>query len=548
MNPSKDQENLNTPHDLNATVLRLPCYEPAGSEIELTGEALTRNTLLTGAIGSGKTSTLSRMLSQLISYRADEPEAKIGLLIFDFKDDNTAARVRAWAEEFGRGDDVEELSAESDTRLELFDTFHSLADLEEVTESLLTAVPAESSENRYWESARRKRLESMLGIYRLANEGALYGPDVMEHLDACVQSGGEPANSASNPEALIHFNEMVEAIEEGRAPDLPEQLRKTINRLKNSMDEWRTLDCRTRSNEQSTMTNLLHIYTSYSAYDFFGGSDRRKIRVEDVVDKGKIIVVTLPALRTPQLASTIGRWMKSRFFSHLHSRCIDYDTPGRLAGLIMDEYPLVATRGTELFSDITHLQAMRAMRGFAVAATQGFEALFRVLGAAETRALLGQFDQHFFFQSKESAVAELTESLWGREAHMQRLPIPPESDELEPASFAGEKPRKLARGYSVEWKGRVGVPELASLEPGEAWVWSPCTRSQRRPHWLVPLHQSVAVPPVPKTENPADWEKRLRLGMIPDEIPPSDKPGKHHNVGKYKDLDFFEDDSEDEND
>jgi len=504
-------ENTQLPHDLTRNILRLPCYEPAGTSIELDGEALTRNILLTGAIGSGKTSTLNRMLSQLIAYRAGEAESKMGLLIFDFKNDGTAERVRAWAKAVGRGDDVVELSAESDTRLELFDNFSSLANLEEVTDSLLTAMPPENGDNRYFETARRKRVESFLGIYRLITKGPLYGPDVLEFINACACSGMASGIRVSPPEDLARFEAMVEALSNGSLGNVPERLEKSIYRLDTSLCEWKMLDGRTRSNEQSTLTNLLQIYTSYAAFDFLGGREKEVVRIEDVVDKGQLIVVTASALRTPHLASTLGRWMKARFFTHLHSRQLSYDSSRRMAGLILDEYPLVATGGEQGFSDLTHLQAMRAMRGFTIAATQGFEALRRVLGPDEVAALLAQFDQHFFFQSKEAAVANFTESLWGRVADWQASPRSHWRPGASDLSLPSLPP--MPGAYSAEWKARVGVPELAALQPGEAWVWARGTQGSRKPFWLVPLHASGTTAANPAEEKSVLWEAKLREAM-----------------------------------
>ena len=38
------------PHFLDEQHISLPCFEPAGSKVTLTGEDLTRNLLLTGSI------------------------------------------------------------------------------------------------------------------------------------------------------------------------------------------------------------------------------------------------------------------------------------------------------------------------------------------------------------------------------------------------------------------------------------------------------------------------------------------------------------------
>jgi hypothetical protein len=469
--------------------------------IELNGEALTRNTLLTGAIGSGKTSTLNRILSQLIAYRPLEAESKIGLLIFDFKQDGTANRVREWARATGRESDLHVLSADSDTRLELFDDLQGLKDLEETVEGLLSASPPENGENAYWECARRKRLTSALGLYRMVKEGPLYGPETIEFVRNYILSGTTTHSRRSEPPEIKAF----EAIVENFPDDCPEHLAMSLLRIEDDITEWRGLDPRTRSNEQSTMTNVLSLLSSHASYDYLGGREKSVVRVSDVVDKGQILVVDIPALRQPELAATLGRWIKSRFYAALSARKLSYDEPGRLAGLIMDEFPLVATAGQSRFSDVSQLQAMRAMRGFAIAATQGIEALNRIISPSETRALIAQFDQYFFFQSKEAAVAELTGSLWGHRYTMQ-----PIENCLPPKQLTGWGTPPPSAPGALEHRPRIGLRELARLEPCQAWVWAPSTQECRSPLWLVPLNTAIHGTPPDASPPEINWEAKVR--------------------------------------
>lgn len=505
-------------YDLDTPILNIPCYEPAGRRIKLDGEALTRNTLLTGAIGSGKTSTLNHILQQLVKFRAAEAEAKIGLIIFDFKQDGTADRVHQWARAAGRADDVEVLDESSDTRLELFENFDSLEDLEATVETLLAAAPKEKGENQYWEYARHKRLTQALGLYRLVHEGPLYGPEALVFVQQYLKTSSSQYNNESLAE-IQTFHRLVE-----RMPvDTSEALRMEVKAIEAGLAEWKGLDVRTASNEISTMSNFLNLLAGSSKYKYLGGREKKVIRVEEVVEAGKILVVSIPALRQPSLAAVLGRLIKSRFYAALQQRQLNYESSGRLAGIIMDEYPLVATGGETAQSDVTQLQAMRSMRGFAIAATQGFEALNRVLGPSEVTALLAQIDQHFLFRSKEAAVAGFTESLWGDRYRARAiegaeglgepgLAVFPDGDELQ------------EKRYVVERSPRVGLPELARLEPGEAWVWTPETQESLKPFWLVPLHTKQTQSEHSVLDQPSTsqlWESNLRRALAGPKQPKS---------------------------
>ncbi len=125
---------------LEDVVVRLPCYEPAGRRLVFSAEALCRNMLMTGTVGSGKTSALKQILRDLILYRAEDSERKIGLLVFDFKCDETPATVLGLAKESGREADVVWLHGASPTHyLGLLEGLRSPEDIDELSEQIATA-------------------------------------------------------------------------------------------------------------------------------------------------------------------------------------------------------------------------------------------------------------------------------------------------------------------------------------------------------------------------------------------------------------------------
>lgn len=500
-----------TVHDLPCRILSLPCYEPGGLRIDLTGEALTRNTLLTGAVGSGKTTTLNEMLYQLIGYRADEPAHKAGLLIFDFKQDDTVGKVRAWAREHGREADVRVLCEGSPHHLDLFGGFTSLAQLESTVDALTAAAPREDPGNPYWEHARRKRLTMALGLWRLVKGGRLENGDTLAFLQRFLSAG---VFSADIPE--------VEAFEDmaARLPaDLPERLRLFIGMIRTGIREWKELDGRTRSNEQSTLSNMLAPLTGYAAYGYLGQAGRTPLDLREIVDAGRIVVVSAPALSEPKLASCIGRLVKSQFYAAVQGRALGYTDAGRMAGIIMDEFPLIATGDTGRFSDVTQLQALRSMRGFAIAATQGFKAISRRIGAEDTEALLAQFHQHFFFKTRESAVCSYANRLFGTKP---AAPPPPQG------IFAAAPDFGAAEAAAAAAREPTCTPdELGRMEPGQAYVWTEELRALHAPVWLAGRHSppDTAAAARPAEDEEAAWEARLRDTPAPGTREDTSVPG-----------------------
>ena len=81
-----------------------------GREIALAADTLCKHSLFIGSTGSGKTTSLNALLRGLIAFRADDTKQKIGLLLFDFKNDATLYKIKKWARECGRLRDVVDLS------------------------------------------------------------------------------------------------------------------------------------------------------------------------------------------------------------------------------------------------------------------------------------------------------------------------------------------------------------------------------------------------------------------------------------------------------
>src|SRR5579871_623319 len=96
---------------LDQTFVQVPCYEPAGTTVSLSGRDLCSHVALLGASGSGKTGVARWFIQQLIAYKPASGLSP-GVFVFDFNDDGTTALVRRWAKEAGRTEDIRILSSE----------------------------------------------------------------------------------------------------------------------------------------------------------------------------------------------------------------------------------------------------------------------------------------------------------------------------------------------------------------------------------------------------------------------------------------------------
>ena len=184
-----------------------------------------------------------------------------------------------------------------------------------------------------------------------------------------------------------------------------EILKRRVERLKELLLEWQSLDSRTKSNETSTISNLLSAFTNPSIEGLFSKIGRQRLDMEKILEGGKITVVSFPACVDGFSAAVVAKLLKGGFYRALQKR----QNFKRLAGIIMDEYPLVASCGR--FGDGVNLQTIRSKGGFVVVATQGLVSLDMAIGRANREQLMLNFNNRFIFRSEEREVKALVDEM-----------------------------------------------------------------------------------------------------------------------------------------
>ena len=368
-----------------------------GGVVEISEDVLCKHTIFIGSTGSGKTTSCNVLLRDLIRYKADDRERKIALIVFDFKGDGTLGKIRTWANECGRGSDVLDFSPEGKFYYDPLCGFDSLKKLSQFAESILEVVPEEGE--RYWQHALRKRITCVLEYVLFKYET----PNFENFLN-------EIFNFLSRTNELLYeigkFELAIEDIlSKTREQHIEyENLKRRLERLRGVFLEWQSLDSRTKSNETSTISNLLSAFTNPSVE---GLLTKRKDRLDldGIVEGGKIAVVSFPACVDGFSAAVVAKLLKGGYYRAIQKR----QNFKRLAGIIMDEYPLVASCGR--FGDGVNLQTIRSKGGFVVAATQGLVSLDMAVGRANREQLMLNFNNRFIFRSEEREVKALVDEM-----------------------------------------------------------------------------------------------------------------------------------------
>lgn len=101
----KKEKLKNEPSNIKTSNLHLEIYNESNSII-IPESGLYQNFLITGTIGSGKTSSVMYPFTkQLIKHRCKNLYRKLGMLILDVKG-NYYSQVKKYAEYYGRADDL----------------------------------------------------------------------------------------------------------------------------------------------------------------------------------------------------------------------------------------------------------------------------------------------------------------------------------------------------------------------------------------------------------------------------------------------------------
>ena len=431
----------------------------SAGELELSEDALCKHTIFIGSTGSGKTTSLNVLLRDIIGYNANNEAQKVGLLVFDLKSDNTLFKIRKWAAECGREEEVIDYCADSQFYFDPLGGLDSFRKIPEYVERLYNIFPFQSSEV-YWEQSLRKRFKTVL-TYCLFRHGKITFRLFLDELREFTTTDSANSNWRDVMDSVGRVLRALEKKSKGSTSESYGVLRELLEDTRAGVNEWQRLDPRTKSNELSTMTNLVSNFGNpITNGHIFEGKRKTRLDVGELVCAGNIVVASFDGISNRQSASAICKLLKSDVYGHIQTR----QNPSRLAGIVMDEFPLVATDAENISGDGFNMQTIRSKRGFVIAATQGLVGIDLAIGESARRRLMTNFNNVFVFKSNEREVLELVEDLNFYEPQKSKIGFGSNAicEKREPITLAnapaGYAAIKLADGFQSN--GLVEIERL----------------------------------------------------------------------------------------
>lgn len=332
---------------------------------------LYQNILITGTIGSGKTSSaIYPFTSQLMNYKSESNAEKLGMLILDVKG-NFYKQVQKYAKDCNRSDDLKVIELGGSIFYNPLDK----PDLNAIVlanrlKTILTLFSPNNSES-YWLDKAETVLAECIKLCRLYNNGYVtfvelhklvnsedYYKEKLCYLRKLFQSGSLSDNNIYNLYSAINFFET----------------------------EFKSLDSRVLSILKSEISRITTTFISdYDILHTFS-PDRNNLNFtgfKEVIEDGKIVVLNMNIAKYKNLSKIIATYLKLDFQAEVLSR-LSSNNPKPCAFISDEFHEYVTSTDSDFFSQSREAKCVN------IVATQSYTSLLNSLKDQSTVKVIVQ--------------------------------------------------------------------------------------------------------------------------------------------------------------
>jgi hypothetical protein len=429
-----------------------------------------------GAIGSGKTSAcVHPYADQLLGYKADTPEERIGGLVLEVKGD-FCEQVRAILHRHGRDDDYVEVSLTSGYR---YNPLHNDLDAYAVAfgiATLITNVFGRGNEP-FWHQASTNLMKFVILLHRVLDDYVTLF-QVYEHVinpeklrariaEARRRFAGDPRQIVvskdlhARSEALSEWEWHEDATRLRTWAPWSAELEQTLARERIACetrvppmtgtevekraqleaierwfaDDWMQIEPKLRTTIVSNVSVVLSLFDDNPRVKhafcppktLYQGDARRDAPdaagvalppIADLIEQGKVVALNMPAAMNPVLARVLGTLLKLDFQRAVLNRipATSAEPQRRRPVLFLcDEYQAFATTGErEPSGDEKFFSLARQARCMPIVATQSISSLRSALPGESWRTLLQGLRTKIFLTLSDDFSARVAADLCGR--------------------------------------------------------------------------------------------------------------------------------------
>lgn len=368
--------------------------------IRIGEKSLYQNILITGTIGSGKTSSaIYPFAEQLISYECNHPDKKLGILCLDVKG-NFVDQIKSYATQFNRDSDLIIIGLDS------FETYNPLdkpnlkpSVLANRLKTILTLFSPNNSES-YWLDKVEEILAEAIKLCRLYNNSYVTFEEIHKLIN-------DKTYYTQKIEALRHSflqNQLLES-----------QIYDLLSAINFFEKEFFSLDDRTNAILKSEITRITNCFISdYEILKLFS-PPQNKITFygfEDLLKSGKIVVLSMNLAQYRNLSKIIASYLKLDFQTEVMQRLkTESSTNMRPVCFICDEYHEYVTS-----TDSDFFAQSREAKCINIVATQSYSSLLHTLNNEYTvKVIIQNLINKLWFRSDDIYTIESAQKLIGKE-------------------------------------------------------------------------------------------------------------------------------------
>lgn len=369
------------------------------NEIILEENGLYQNILITGTIGTGKTSSaMYPFTEQLLKFKANFPKEKLGMLVLDVKG-NYHSQVKKYCEKYNRIHDFMVLSLDGTIKYNPLDKPNLKASI--LANRLKTILTLFSNNNgeAYWLEKVEQILTECIKLCRLYNDGYVTFVEIHKLV--------------TNPNYyLSKINILRNNFISGKLSK--EDCFNLLTSIEFFEKEFLKLDTRTMAILKSEITRITGCFVSdYQVQKVFCPSkkDINFKGFKSLISSGKILVLNMNLSEYKNLSKIIAAYLKLDFQTEVIARLAKANLNIRPVVFISDEFhEYVTTTDADFFAQSREAKCIN------IVATQSYTSLLNTLNNQNaTKAIIQNLVNKFWFRTDDIYTIEDAQKQLGKE-------------------------------------------------------------------------------------------------------------------------------------
>ncbi len=369
-------------------------------KIYIPEKGLYQNILITGTIGTGKTSSaMYPFTEQLIEYESENYDKKIGMLILDVKG-NYFNQVKKFAYKYNRLDDVIVIKLGGKYKYNPLNKPNLKASVLANRLKIILELFSGKTTESYWIDKSEQILCECIKFCRLYNDGYV--------------NFEELHNLVTNQNYYIEKIEIVKKLFQ-KNKFSKEECYDLLTSITFFEKEFYKLDSRTMSILKSEITRITNCFISdYQVSKTFNPTqiEQNFYGLEEILSKGKIVVLNMNIAEYKNLSKIIAAYLKLDFQSEVLSRLAQNNkNKTRPVAFISDEYHEYITE-----TDADFFAQSREAKCINIVATQSYTSLLKTLNDESIlKVVIQNLINKIWFRTDDTYTIEEVQKQIGKE-------------------------------------------------------------------------------------------------------------------------------------